>query len=125
MKLLDTTVAVDHLRGHGLATRVIEQSIEADERILASELVRFELLSGVRATEVPALEEFFGILTWVPVTEDVTRVAGALAHSYRAAFSGIGTADYLIAATAILLEVSLLTTNVRDFPMIKELKAAY
>ena len=125
MKLLDTSVAVDHLRGHEQATRIIEESIRLDQPLLASELVRFELLSGARPTELPALEDFFGILSWVPVTDDVARLAGALARRYRAAFSGIGTADYLIAATSLLLEAPLLTTNVRDFPMLEGLTAPY
>jgi len=37
----------------------------------------------------------------------------------------IDTADYLIAATAIVLDAPLLTTNVRHFPMLKGLRPAY
>ena len=33
--------------------------------------------------------------------------------------------DYLIAATSIVVEAPLLTTNVRHFPMLKGLRAAY
>jgi predicted nucleic acid-binding protein len=34
-------------------------------------------------------------------------------------------ADYLIAATALLLEADLITTNLRYFPMIEDLRAPY
>jgi hypothetical protein len=37
----------------------------------------------------------------------------------------IDAADYLIAATALLLEAELLTTNVRHFPMLTGLEPAY
>jgi predicted nucleic acid-binding protein len=99
--------------------------ITADEPLLASEVVRFELLAGARAKEVKALEQFFTALSWVPVGEEVARAAGLLAKRHRRAHSGIDAADYLIAATASLLDADLLTTNVRHFPMIASLEPAY
>lgn len=71
MKLLDTTVAVDHLRGRAKATDVVLAELESDEPLPASEVVRFELVAGARHADV----------------------------------------DYLIAATALVLEAELLTTN--------------
>lgn len=131
MKLLDTTVAIDYLRGAEQAVALLRQLIEEaegeeeDEGVFASELVRFELLAGVRDDEFEALEEFFSALSWVPVSEEVARTAGLLAHRHRTAYSGIDDADYLIAATAIVLDAELLTTNVRHFPMLADLVPAY
>jgi predicted nucleic acid-binding protein len=125
VKLLDTSVAIDHLRGLASAVDLLSGLIEADEVLLASEVVRFELLAGVRKGEIEALEQFFSALSWVPVGEEVARTAGALAQSHRRAHSGIDDADYLIAAAALLLEADLLTTNVRHFPMIRGLESAY
>lgn len=125
MKLLDTSVAIDHLRGVEPAVEVLTQIIEADEPILASEIVRFELLAGVRDREVDTLELFFSALSWVPVGEEVSRAAAALAQKHRRSHSGIDDADYLIAATTLLLDAELLTTNVRHFPMLKGLRPAY
>ena len=125
MKLLDTSVAIDHLRGAPDAVQLLSSLIEDGELLLASEVVRFELLAGVRKGEVAALEQFFSALSWVPVGEDVARVAGALAQRHRRSHSGIDDADYLIAATGLLLEADLLTTNVRHFPMLSGLEPAY
>ena len=125
MKLLDTSVAIDHLRGLPEAVELLSSLIEADEVLLASEVVRFELLAGVRKGEVEALEQFFSALSWVPVSEEVARTAGDLAQRHRSSHSGIDDADYLIAATALLLEADVLTTNVRHFPMIRGLEPAY
>jgi predicted nucleic acid-binding protein len=125
VKLLDTSVAIDHLRGLPEAVELLEKSIAADEMLLASEVVRFELLAGVRKGEVEALERFFTALSWVPVGEEVARTAGELAGRHRRAHSGIDDADYLIAATAVLLDADLLTTNVRHFPMLDDLVAPY
>jgi predicted nucleic acid-binding protein len=74
---------------------------------------------------VEALERFFTALVWVPVGEEVARTAAELARQHRRAHSGIDAADYLIAATAMLLEAELLTTNLRRFPMLPRLEAPY
>lgn len=125
MKLLDTSVAIDHLRGLPSAVDLLSEVIGAEEPLLASEIVRFELLAGVRDKEVEALEQFCLAVSWVPVGEEVARAAGSLARRHRRAHSGIDDADYLIAATALLLDAELLTTNVRHFPMLTGLTPAY
>lgn len=125
MKLIDTTIAVDHLRGHSPATQLLEDFIESDEILLASELTRFELLAGMRPEEIEATEAFSSVLSWVPVDEEIARVAGNLASEYRRAHSGIDAVDYLLAATASVLDAPLLTTNVRHFPMFPTLQAPY
>jgi predicted nucleic acid-binding protein len=125
VKLLDTTVAVDHLRGVESAVDLLRRLVDAEETLLASELVRFELLAGVRDDELEALEQFFSVLSWVPVDEGVSRAAGLLARKHRTAYSGIDDVDYVIAATALVLDAELLTTNVRHFPMLSHLRSPY
>lgn len=125
MKVVDTTVAVDHLRGGAAATALLQAAIARGEALIASEVVRFELLAGARDSERADLEDFFGVLHWAPVDENVSRLAGALARRYRRSHSGIDSPDYAIAATALLLDADLLTTNVRHYPMIEALQPAY
>jgi predicted nucleic acid-binding protein len=125
VKVLDTTVAVDHLRGKKSAVGLLTRLIEEDEPLLASEVVRFELLAGVRERELDALEEFFSALSWVAVGQDIARTAGLLARRHRRAHGEIGDVDYLIAATALVLDADLLTTNVRHFPMLTGLESPY
>jgi hypothetical protein len=125
LKLLDTAIAVDHLRGAVAAVKLLARMTEEDETLAASELVRFELLAGVRPDELQGLEQFFSGLVWLPVDEDVARTAGSLARKYRKAYSGIDDVDYLIAATAIVFDAELLTTNVRHFPMLEGLRPPY
>ncbi len=125
MKLLDTTVAIDHLRGADSAVELLRRLVDEEETVLASEVVRFELVAGVRDDELEALEQFFSALSWVPVDEGVSRTAGLLARKHRGAYSGIDDADYLMAATALVLDAELLTTNVRHFPMLAGLRSPY
>jgi predicted nucleic acid-binding protein len=125
VKLIDTTIAVDHLRGSDDAVALLERLVEDDETLASSELVRFELLAGVRTRETQALERFFSTLVWLGIDEDIARTAGRLARKHRKADSGIDDADYLIAATSIVHDAQLLTTNVRHFPMLSGLTAPY
>lgn len=120
MKLLDTSVAVDHLRGYGPATALLEDLV-SHESVVASELTRFELLAGARPDD---LENFFSVVDWIPVTEDVPRRAGEYARAYRRSHSGIGVIDYLLAGTASAVGADLVT-NVGHFPMFDDLRPAY
>jgi predicted nucleic acid-binding protein len=125
VKLIDTTIAVDHLRGMPAAVDLLTALTDADDDLVSSELVRFELLAGIRDSELGAFEEFCSALRWAEVTEDVARVGGRLARRYRRSHSGIGAVAYLIAATAIVIDADLLTTNVRHFPMFAKLEPPY
>lgn len=125
IRLIDTTIAVDHLRGNAEAHGLLASLLEADQQLAASEIVRFELLAGVREKEMASLEEFFEIFDWIPVNESITRTAADMARKFKRAFNGIDDADYLIAATSIYLDAELLTTNLKHFPMLDGLEAPY
>jgi hypothetical protein len=125
VKLIDTAIAVDHLRGAQAATDLLAGLISAGEAVVASEVTRFELLAGVRAGELEALEAFFSSLAWAPIDEQISRAAGTLARRLRRSHGGIDDADYLIAATAMVLDAELLTANARHFPMIEDLRPPY
>jgi len=125
LKLLDTSVAIDHLRGYSVATALLEGLLRSDDTLVASELTRVELLAGARRDERTHLEDFFSVVDWVPVTEDIARQAGAYARSYRRSHAWIGVVDYLIASTACVLGADLLTVNLRHFPMFDGLRTPY
>ena len=125
MRLIDTTIAVDYLRGRHAAVDLLERLLGSKAPVVASELVRFELLAGARESEIDALGRFFSALVWAPVDEEVSRVSGLLARRHRRSNTGIDDVDYLIAGTAIVLDAELLTTNVRNFPMLTGLRAPY
>lgn len=125
MKTLDTTIAIDHLRGRPEATNLMAEILASEGSILASEIVRFEVLAGMRESEERDVADFAAAVTWVPVDEQVATVAGELARNYRGRYSGIDDSDYLIAATALALDAELLTTNVRHFPMLRGITSPY
>ena len=125
MKLVDTSVALDHLQGDLRATALLNDLMAREEVVAASELTRAELLAAVRPGERDASEQFFSVFSWVPVNEEISRAAGDLASARPTTRRNVGAVDYLIAATAIVIGADLVTTNVRRFPMLPELKPAY
>jgi predicted nucleic acid-binding protein len=48
-----------------------------------------------------------------------------LPRKHRSAHSGVDDVDYVIAATALVLDAELLTTNGRHFPILSALRAPY
>jgi predicted nucleic acid-binding protein len=124
LRLLDTTVLVDYLRGQADA-RDLVRGVAATGDGGASEVVRFELLAGARPEELEVIERAAEALSWFAVDEAVARRAGELARAFRPSHSGIDDVDYLIAAAAIELDAELVTTNVRHYPMFPALQPPY
>lgn len=120
--VLDTSVLVDALRQSEAA---LEYLSGLDARPSASEITRVEILQGVRSAERRGTERLLASLDWVPVDEVVARHAGRLGRAYRASHPGLGAADLVIAATAVVADLLLATRNVRHFPMFQGLRSPY
>jgi hypothetical protein len=120
--LLDTSVLIDVLRGSDPAAQWLASR---DHVPTCSELTRAEVLRGVRSAERSNTERLLSSLRWMPVDEPVSRRAGEFGRQYRRSHPGLGIVDFVIAATAQLLEADLATANVRHYPMFAGLAAPY
>jgi predicted nucleic acid-binding protein len=125
VKIVDADVLIDALRGEKAAVTLLAELRRRRERLLASEITRFEVLAGQRAGEEDETEALLAELEFVPVTELISRLAAGLVRLLRPAYSGIEDEDYIVAATALRLEADLLTRNIRHFPMFEGLRPAY
>lgn len=122
--LVDTSVLVDVLRGFEPAHTAL---VAARRRgsLYSSAIVRAEVLTGMRSEDEERTRALLDGLHWHPVDEAVAEVAGALGRRWHPSHSGIDIADLLIAATARLLGLPLLTRNTRHFPMFEGLQPPY
>ncbi|CAN5355384.1 type II toxin-antitoxin system VapC family toxin [soil metagenome] len=118
----DTAVLIDILRGHEPA---VSYAASLEEIPFCSEVVRVEVIRGLRDRERPMAERLFGEMRWVPVDEAIARGAGEFGKRWGRAHPGLGTPDLIIAATAELLGADLATMNVRHFPMFRPLRTPY
>ncbi|HVH27865.1 MAG TPA: type II toxin-antitoxin system VapC family toxin [Vicinamibacterales bacterium] len=124
--VLDTSVLVDHLRGRPrAATELIPKAIARGDELWSSQVVRAELLAGMRAGEEAATRDLLRLISWVDVDETAAEAAGALGRQYLRAHPGIEVADLVVAALTQQLDAQLKTTNVKHFPMFPGLKAPY
>jgi predicted nucleic acid-binding protein len=122
--LVDTDVLIAHLRGIEDA-RAWLHSARTQGPIAASVVSIAELTGGMRSMERREVWGLLSVLRAEPVTELIGRRAGELMRRFRRSHTGIGIADYLIAATAEDRGAALATLNVRHFPMFPDLKAPF
>ncbi|MBI4704252.1 MAG: type II toxin-antitoxin system VapC family toxin [Deltaproteobacteria bacterium] len=124
MKLFDSTVLISHLRGVPAATGLLREAVCAAEAA-CSVLSRVEIEGGMRSDERAAVRRLFPALHLQPVTNEIAVRAGEFLREYRRSHPGIDLVDYVIAATADVLDAELLTLNVKHFPMFGALRPAF
>jgi predicted nucleic acid-binding protein len=122
--VFDSTVLIAHLRGIEAATALLRAAV-ADGEAAASVLSRVEIEGGMRSGERRAVARMFSALRLEPVTDVIARRAAEHLRTYRRSHPGVDVVDYVVAATADVLEARLLTLNVKHFPMVKGLKPAF
>jgi predicted nucleic acid-binding protein len=120
--VLDTSVLVDHLRRVAPAVACLGF---LDEQPSCSEITRLELIVGLRSRERRAAEALLALIDWVPVDEAIARRAGEVGRRFRASHTGIDAADLAIAATAGHVHATVVTANVRHFPMFPDPRPPY
>ena len=123
--LVDTSVLIDHLRGDARAVGGLQAALQAGDELWSVSVVRTEVLAGARPGEEQQIGRLLAQLRWLDVTTDLADAAGGLARIYLRSHQGVDTVDYLIAAGAQALNATLLTQNVRHFPMFERLQPAY
>jgi predicted nucleic acid-binding protein len=122
--MLDSSVLVELIRGDPRPVRLLA-GLPDDAELWSVTVVRTEIIAGARAEDGLATRRILDELRWLAVDETVADLAGGMAAHYGPANSGIGLADYLVAASTRLLGARLLTLNVRHFPMLAGLERAY
>ena len=116
--LLDTNVLVYHVAGDAAATRYLDETI-ARRSFCLSILSVIEFLGwhGHTDDEFIACKELIELATILPVSKEVADKAIEVRRAKR-----IKLADAVIASTALVNNLSLVTTNIRDFKGIRDLQ---
>lgn len=114
--LLDSDILIDFLRGHEKARLLISEFESAEEIPLISTVSVAELVAGMRPGEKEATEKFLILLEKIPVSESMARLAGSFLRTYRKTH-GLELGDALVAGTAVATATTLVTRNVKHYPM--------
>lgn len=124
--LIDTDVLSAHLRGdRAVGTKVVQYA----GRLLLSTVTVAEAKSWLYRTTTPKrfLEAYLLMESdceVLSVDADVAETAGKIAADVKDVGFTIGTPDLLIAATAIVHDLTLVTHNLRDFTRVNGLRLA-
>lgn len=120
--LFDTDVLIDMLKGNEHAIRFLEESMSV---IYISAITMAELQAGVRnRREQEQMDNFFEELEIISVLPEIAREAGVIRNVYGKSH-GSGLADCIIAATAKIQNIPLITLNRKHFPMIQNIIIPY
>jgi len=118
MRLVDTNVFVDHLRGHPPAVAFF-QGLRGASDVAFSSLCEAELLAG-KANADPnvrsALLRFLRRWSKLEVSNPIALRAGDIVRTH-----GLAVPDAIIAATAVHHKAELVTRNAKDFRRVKGL----
>jgi predicted nucleic acid-binding protein len=115
--LLDTTVLIDFLGGASKAVSLVKELSEEEHELCTCCVCVTELYSGLSADAASTADELLDNLTYLDVTRDQARLAGSMRYQYARRGISLSTTDTIIAAVAVANDATLVTANVRDFPL--------
>jgi predicted nucleic acid-binding protein len=118
--LLDTSVIIDALNNKRGRRDFLLDLVKQGNLLACCPVNVTEVYAGLRPKEETATEEFLKSLEYYHITWPVARLAGLLKRDYSRKGTTLTVADTTIAAVAMAHELTLMTDNVKDFPM-KEL----
>jgi tRNA(fMet)-specific endonuclease VapC len=129
MYLLDTNACIVLINNTSPSVRArLQKALAQDEKVLVSSVVAFELWYGVAKSARPEanarlVETFFaGPMSLLAFEPEDAKVAGRVRASLEAVGKPIGAYDLLIAAQALRHQLTLITTNGREFSRVKGLE---
>lgn len=114
--LLDTDVLIWHLRGNE-ANEELLRKIEKEQPMSCSTLSVFGIWSGVRQQEETATHQLLSTSYKIPVDGNMAFKAAEYWREFREEGITLGRIDALIAATAQVLDLVLVTYNRDHYPM--------
>ena len=115
--VLDTTVLIDFLGGAPKAASLVRELSAEEHQLCTCCICVSELHSGLSAGAAATADELLDNLTYLDVTRDQARLAGNMRYQFARRGISLSTTDTIIAAVAIANDATLVTANVRDFPM--------
>jgi tRNA(fMet)-specific endonuclease VapC len=123
--LVDTDWVIDYLKGEDRAIQLLDPLVP--EGMAVSLITYGEIYEGIYYSRTPAQHEqifqaFLHAVTVLPLTERAMEKFARIRGDLRSRGQIIGDLDILIAATALDLNLTLITQNVRHFNRIEALE---
>jgi len=115
--LLDTNIIVDALRKRNERHVLVDRLLDQGQPLASCPITLTEIYAGMRPHEEKPTRTFMQSLLFLAITEDIAEQAGRLKAQYRKRGRTLSFQDASIAAVCIAYGCTLVTENVKDFPM--------
>jgi predicted nucleic acid-binding protein len=115
--LLDTSVLIDALNRKQGRWELLQSVVESGDTLACSVVSVTEIYAGMRSHEASATRLFLERLEHYDVDLELACYAGLLKNEWASRGKTVSVPDVLIAATALLHKLVLMTDNRKDFPM--------
>jgi predicted nucleic acid-binding protein len=115
--LLDTSVVIDAINRKRGRWQLLKALVESGETLACSAITVMEIYAGLRPHESVTTQAFLDGLEHYTVDRDLGRDAGLLKNEWAKQGRTFSAPDVVIAATALVHKLVLITDNRKDFPM--------
>ena len=115
--LLDTNIIVDLLRRRPETRLLVENLLDQGQPLASCPITITEVYAGMRAHEEKTTRAFMASLVFLPVTSEIAEQAGYLKARYARRGKVLSLQDATVAAVSIAHGCTLVTENIKDFPM--------
>ena len=115
--LLDTSVIIDAINDKKNRNDSLIALATGGHTLACCPINVAEVYAGLRAKEEAKTAELLTSLQLFPITFAVAELAGRLKREYARKGKTLSIADTIIAAVALEYRLTLITDNVKDFPM--------
>jgi predicted nucleic acid-binding protein len=115
--LLDTTALIDFSKGREPAFSLVHRFIQDADEVGVSPINVAEFYSGLAASAWEVWDEFFEPLLLWPISLSAAKQAGKFRYDFARQGVQLSTTDTLVAAVALEQGATLVTSNIKDYPM--------
>lgn len=115
--LLDTSVIIDVINGKRNRDQFLKQLLQQGHLLACCPITVTEVYAGLRANEESRTLSLLQSLRYYPIVWPVARLAGELKRDFGRKGVTLATTDVTIAAVALYYQVSLITDNLKHYPM--------
>ncbi len=115
--LLDTSALIDWLGGVSPVASLLERLTQEGHSVAICCVSVAELYSGLADDEHPIADQFIRPLQYWDIDGETAELAGRFRYVYARQGFQLSAPDALQAALAVRNDATLVTGNIRDFPM--------
>ena len=115
--LIDTSTLIDFSKGITSVVHALTKLLKEGEEVGVCPINITEFYSGISPKEYDVWDDFFEPLTYWEISRSAAKKAGEYRYEFARKGKKLSTADTLIAAVARQYHATIITTDIKDYPM--------